>query len=496
MPPPPSLPSTTVVGASSAPAFGPQVALVAGLGLLLASFCLGFAIVFTRRYRRALRAETKRRFPTAADLEYQDYGCDDNEKCSRFLPFSRAATSRYWSSSAFGSGPPAPGNGLSRPSLPALAFAPSSRLRDSVLCRALGGLPPADLESGKHSSRRGIDVEADTGLGGKARTQPRPLNPLVPKIVIQSCNDDPATDSPASVYSTDSSTDSTSSSVFDTPPPMTPTLASPISFYFPTSPSFSAHDYLQVPPPSCHAPREEDKPVTRNVSNVSRQTFLLAAPPIAHFSKVGKSMLERRMAARAAALASRTIDGQPQSCTRPSGLRVVRGCGVGPRLVGDSTPSSVHGAQGGVTGLGLTLGVQHKQDLLYPQDSAPAASLPIQEGERGSSHVNNAPSDPDLANTFERPLTTNVVVSTTAAGHDNADADAVDDVTGRPDRLARLVEALDWSFSPASVDGGRSPNPSRVFDGYFPGGDDVNLEDKDDYADSAVFPEDIVVYAI
>ncbi|KAI0644867.1 hypothetical protein C8Q79DRAFT_736824 [Trametes meyenii] len=267
------------------------------------------------------------------------------------------------------------------------------------------------MNKGKNSPRGVANVEAGISFPGPAPTA-RQLNPIVPKIVIQSCDDDPASDSPASVYSADSSTSSTFSSVLDTPPPMTPTLASPIGFHFPTSPSFSAHDYLQVPPPSCHAPREEDKPVTRNVSNVSGQTFMLAAPPIARFSKVRKTLMERQMAANI----GNSSQPQPQLVAQPSGLQVVRGCGVGPRVARDLTLGPIHRAQG-VAGLGLGLALQPKLDFNTQARLADtsATSQPTREDRHCFSHANNISGDPDLANAFRHPPTTKVTASTTVA---------------------------------------------------------------------------------
>ncbi|KAI0644882.1 hypothetical protein C8Q79DRAFT_968342, partial [Trametes meyenii] len=450
MPPPASRarPITAMVDTSSPPTFGLQMVLVGGLGCLLVALCLGIAAtVAHRRRRRALRDKAKACSPPMDDLEHQDCGFVEIKHSSPSLPFPPAAAlSRTWSGSTCASGSPALGTWSPDVSPSAFGFAPSSRFRDSVLCRAIGKLPFSDMGRGKNTSRHGADVEAGISFQGPAPTggfdaQSRLLNPIVPKIVIQSCDDDPAPDSPASIYSTDSSTSSTSSSALDTPPPMTPTLASPISFYFPTSPSFSTHDYLQVPPPSCHAPREEDKPVTRNVSNVSGQTFMLAAPPIARFSKVGKSLMERRMAARAQANIGTNSQSQPQPGAQPSRLQVVRGCGVGLRVVRDLTLGRVHGVEGGVAGLGLGLTLQPKPDFQARLADTVAVPQPtVQEGRRGFSHANNDSGDPDLASAFQHPPTTEVAIPTTVAGQDDKDVQ-VDSVTARPERLARLIEA-------------------------------------------------------
>ncbi|KAI0667061.1 hypothetical protein C8Q78DRAFT_414555 [Trametes maxima] len=498
MPPSASRPITAMVDTSSPPTFGLQMVLVGGLGFLFVVLCLGIAAMLTyRRRRRALRDEVEACSPTIADLKH--YGFGDVKDSSPSLSFPPvAALSRTWSGSTCASGSPALERWSPDMSPLAYGFAPSSRFRDSVLCRAIGQLPFSDMGRGKSSTRRLFDVEAgtsfqSTALSDKVGSQSRLLNPIVPTIVIQSCDDDLAPGSPASVYSTDSSTDSTSSSVLDTPPPMTPTLASPVSFYFPTSPSFSAHDYLQVPPPSCHAPREEDKPVTRNVSNVSGQTFTLTAPPMARFSKMGKSLMERRMAARAAAQISSAVGAQPQPLTQPSGLQVVKGCGVGPRVARDLTVGSTQGASiRGVAGLGLGLTLQPKQDLQFLQENASPALQPAEESGRGASYANNISGDSDLANVFEHSLTTNVVVSAATAGQHDADAHSANNAAARPERLARLIEAFDSSFSLASVDSRDSPKLSGVLDGYYLGDDDENLEDEDAYADSAVFPEDFI----
>ncbi|KAI0644873.1 hypothetical protein C8Q79DRAFT_968255 [Trametes meyenii] len=445
MPPSALRPITTMIDTSYPPNFGLQMVLVGGLGCLLVALYLGIAaIVAHRRRRRALRDKAKACSPTTDDLEHQDCGFGDIKDSSPSLPFPPAAAlSRTWSGSTCAPGSPALGMWSPDVSPSALGFAPSSRPRDSVLCRTIGKLPFSDMHKGKNSSRRVADVEAGISFQGLALTggfdaQSRLLNPIVPKIVIQSCDDDPAPDSPASIYSTDSSTSSTSSSVLDTPPPMTPTLASPISFYFPTSPSFSTHDYLQVPPPSCHAPREEDKPVTRNVSNVSGQTFMLAAPPTARFSKVGKSLMERRMAAGAQATKAAGSQPQPQPGAQPSRLQVVRGCGVGPRVVRNLTLDPVHRVEGGVAGLGFGLALQPKPNFQARLADTVAVPQPtVQEGRRGFSHANNESRDPDLASAFQHPPTTNVVTATSVATQDDLHAHHVDDVTVRPERLAR-----------------------------------------------------------
>ncbi|KAI0703201.1 hypothetical protein C8Q76DRAFT_802038 [Earliella scabrosa] len=294
----------------------------------------------------------------------------------------------------------------------------SSRLRDSVLCKAIGQLPlpdagklkrtmlgPVTRKTADKSSKEVEDIEAIAGLT-KATNEVSPDSTLsypewvrprlpaireqakkewniyvpatgllatssapttapamaIPKIVVipPRPEDDllglPAEESLASIYSEDSldgayeevfhSFDEDSESEYsassipmdtpsldmdresqasspslDSPPLETPPLAAQLplasmatlscsfstahlatdaSFYFPTLPSFSAMDYLKVPPPSFHAPRqqeEDDKDI--GMSNVTGKPFKLelSASSSSGSNLKGATIRERRQAA-------------------------------------------------------------------------------------------------------------------------------------------------------------------------------------------------------
>ncbi|KAI0372076.1 hypothetical protein BV20DRAFT_141943 [Pilatotrama ljubarskyi] len=514
----PVLPTTAVaLGVSSAPTFSPETVLVIGLALLFVLFASGTAALVACYTRRGRQIRSQGRAPNAQDIERQAQGSENVKNGSRFLTFpSPAALARAWSASTSSSGSEAlEKTGLALPP-PAVALAPSSRLRDSVLCKVLSQLilpiPKKDrAKSGtpvtKKRSDYVRDIEAAAADSGADALDPdssltypewvRPHLPEireqakrewttwtpkpaleVPQITIQCCDDESATpDSPESVYSTDSdsgsSSASSSPSVLDTPPPMTPTLASPVSFYFPASPTFSATDYLQVPPPSFNAPREEDKPVMRNVSNFSGKTFTLAAPP-GRFSKVG-TIRERRMSAQQAQ-ANRAANGKSQNSlqTASQGLQVAKGCGTGSKGSQGLIIGATQGTGAGMTGVGLGLHLRPKQDFQDSLDKVLAASgLSGDDGARGLSATFNTPDDLDFASVLQACATTDVVLARDTPSQDrpntNANTEADDrlkacvstpgsddddDDKGRTGRLARLIDAFDSTFSLASIDSG------------------------------------------
>ncbi|KAI0674437.1 hypothetical protein C8Q78DRAFT_594554 [Trametes maxima] len=332
-------PSTDAValGLSSAPAFSPGTLLVIGSALLLTSLCVGTAICVASGRRRPDQPKDPASHPV--NLGCERYGTIDikNDASLIALPPTALLARPRCALDSF-SKLNIPGK-LPLPDSCSPILAPgTSRLRDSVICRALGQLAwPSlslrkarveDIEAGatdkvtQSSSVDDVDPDSTVTYPEWVRPHMREIRELatrewtvynpsarlvVPEIVIQPCDEEPVLGSPADSVSTPPSE-------FDTPPPMTPTLSSPVGFYLPESPSFSGRDYLQVPPASWNAPREEEKPVLRNVSNFSGRTFTLAAPP-AGPSKLGKTLRERRLAkAQAAGL----TDSKHQTSDSPT----------------------------------------------------------------------------------------------------------------------------------------------------------------------------------
>ncbi|OJT02799.1 hypothetical protein TRAPUB_6655 [Trametes pubescens] len=470
------------------------------------------------------------------DLERQVCTTDSEKSSPRFLTFPPLAVLAH-SRSASGS-PTLDKYSLELPP-PVLAVAPSSRLRDSVLCKALGQLTwPAlnnDKSGVKNSSRRIVDIEAAADKNSPHYV-PEWIRPhlariheqskrewtlytpsaslVVPQIVI-SC-DDIVPDTPSSTYSDDST-----ASELDTPPPMTPTLSSPVSFFFPASPSFSVREYLQVPSPSFHAPREEAKPVMRNVSNFSGKTFALATPT----GRLSK-LRERRMLAQAHPV-NGVVDGQqkrPSATQTPAmGYQVVHACGTGPR-VRRGTTGTVGTAQVTGTGVaGVGLGLQLRPQLDF-QDFHNTLATSGFSGDNATHRLRGTYGTtgyPNIASVLEAALTTDMALNTAAASQDNdpsanayvniaasAPSDGDDHDKSRPERLARLIDAFDSSFSLASLDSDRAHDkPCDIlddyrydyFDDYLDGADtDESVGDEND----VVVPENhaarhaVVVYAV
>ncbi|KAI0336824.1 hypothetical protein GY45DRAFT_22661 [Cubamyces sp. BRFM 1775] len=550
-----------VFGLTYTPTYSPQTLLVIGLAVIFVLFCSASATLcaYCRR-RRIARLQAQAQAPHTVDLERQAHGIDNVKNGSRFLTLPALSTlGRSWSGSSSASGlvddiekalPP-----------PALAVAPSSRLRDSVLCKVLCQLTFTAPGKDKNAASRVKDVEAGTAdrVPGSASTEslhpdssltypewvrphlkeireqakrewtlytPKPAL-VIPEIVIQCPDDEPVPDSPESVYSCDSST----SSVPDTPPPTTPTLASPVSFYFPASPTFSAGEYLQVPPPSFNAPREEEKPVMRNVSNFSGRTFVLAAAP-APFSKMGK-LRERRMAAmqaraqaqahaQAAAQSQATAQtstgaiGQDQQAARPPALQIHKGCGTGPRVSPGLTVGVAEAAGSGTTSVGLGLHLRTQLDFQGSLDQALAASGP--SGDTGGTNRLSATFSTagylDLANILEDYAPADVALPSPASGSDDTGGtgystghgnsndngyedddndNSTSDDDERPGRLARLVEAFDSSFSLASIDSGNI-KLSDILDGYHYDHFDENFIDEDEDGGQHIATADLVVH--
>ncbi|KAH9852512.1 hypothetical protein C2E23DRAFT_859854 [Lenzites betulinus] len=484
-----------------------ETLLVIGMALLFVLFCSGTSVLVSYYRRRATRARTQSPALRWVDLERQAHfnGVADAKNGSHNLAFPPVAVlARSWSASTSDS------QGLGKLSMelppPVLAVAPSSRLRDSVLCKALSQLtwPVPDktrVKNSKASSRRIIDIEAaaadkvnqssgvsslasDSSLNYPEWVRPHladfrehskhkwtlytPSTPVtVPKIVIESCDEDnePAFDTPGSTYSTDSAP-----SEMDTPPPMTPTPASPASFYFPASPSFSIKDCLQVPLPSFHAPRDEDRPVMRNVSNFSGRTFSLAAAPA--FSNKKGSLRDRRMLARTqAGNVVNTHSLISNTPTRTTGPGNVKECGSGPRAPQGLTGSAIAIAQAaaaGMTGVGLGLNFRPQQDFRVSHDKALSVSAPYDNisahslpttfrtaGYWGPNNVLESPSsNVVLASAITRQHDSNIgsaplVNTITYLG---VPADVGVDVEGRSKHAARLVRAFESSCSLASLD--------------------------------------------
>ncbi|KAI0659276.1 hypothetical protein C8Q70DRAFT_933641 [Cubamyces menziesii] len=528
-----------VFGLTYTPTYSPQTLLVIGLAVIFVLLCSATATLcaYCRR-RRLARLQAQAKAPNMVDLERQAHGTDNVKNGSRFLTLpTLPALGRSWSRSSASSGlvdiekalPP-----------PAVAVAPSSHLRDSVLCKVLCQLPWTSSDKAKNASSRAKDIESGIAnpVSGSASTENldfdssltypewvrphlkeireqakrewtlyTPKAPLViPEIVIQCPEDEPVPDSPESVYSCDSST----SSVPDTPPPMTPTLASPVSFYFPASPTFSAGEYLQVPPPSFNAPREEEKPVMRNVSNFSGRTFVLAPAP---FSKMGK-LKERRMAAAARARAQTQAQaqagartqanarggtgaiGQGKQAARPPALQIQKGCGIGPRVSPAFSVGVTEVAGSGTASVGLGLHLRTQLDFQGSLDKALAASDPSGNAE-GTGRLSGTFSTADyldLASILEDSALADVALPSPASGSDDIggtttrnsheDDDDNDDNSTynddeRPGRLARLVEAFDSSFSLTSIDSGNIML-SDILDGYHYGHFDENFTDEDE----------------
>lgn len=417
---------------------------------------------------------------------------------------------------------------------PALAVAPSSRLRDSVLCKVLGQLtwPAVDNDkvslylsfiacvckplprpqSGIRKSRRIVDVEAAADNNSpqyvpewirphlaqineqskREWTLYTPSAPIVVPQIVISC-DEVVPDTPSSTYSDDSTV-----SELDTPPPMTPTLSSPVSFFFPASPSFSVREYLQVPSPSFHAPREEAKPVMRNVSNFSGKTFALAAPT-GRFSK----LRERRMMAQAQVVNNVDGDQRQSSATQSTavGYQVVHGCGTGPRVLrgtaGTGGTAQVTGT--GVAGVGLGLQLRPQLDFQGFHNTSVTSTPSGDDAAHGSLGALGFAGYSSISSVLEASLTTDVALSTAAASQDDdpyADAyvaiaastpsDGDDHDKGRPERLARLIDAFDSSVSLASLDSnGAHGKLCDILDDY-------RYDYFDDYLDGADADESVV----
>ncbi|KAI0635296.1 hypothetical protein C8Q77DRAFT_1054987 [Trametes polyzona] len=561
----------SALGVSSAPTFSPETILVIGIALLFVVLSAGTAGLVSVYRRRITRARPQAPARDMVDLEHQartmdTNGTDDGKNGSRILafpPLAVLARSRSASTMASVTGPPALGKfSLDLPP-PAVAVAPSSRLRDSVLVKALGQLTWPTLDKAKHGSTPAkciIDLEAaahtlppslrslasDSSLSYPEWVRPHlpeireqakrewtlytPTAQIaIPEIVIQSFDDDvPIPDSPASTYSTNSAP-----SELDTPPPMTPTLASPVSFYFPASPSFSPTDYLQVPPPSFNAPREEEMTVLRNVSNFSGKTFALAAPP-ARFSKLG-GIRERRMLARAQAASNAANDKKEIDTT--SCFQIVKGCGTGPRVtVGDTSSNAVVVAQQAagtgmrVAGVGLGLQLRPQLDFQGSLDNALASSAHSgNDGVCGLSATFSTADYLDFASTLavSQAATTNVVIAAVPARQVDAKAkadpsvaadafvttnvsvhadDANANIQERPERLARLIDAFDSTYSLASLDSdgghGRLCDILGLGDFLYDGDRSFEHADADDSAVTEVFVQEtsarraVVVHAI
>ncbi|CDO73694.1 hypothetical protein BN946_scf185015.g22 [Trametes cinnabarina] len=274
----------------------------------------------------------------------------------------------------------------------------------------------------------------------------------IPEIVIQCCDDELVPDSPESMYSCDTAS---SISEVDTPPPTTPTLASPVSFYFPASPTFSAGDYLQVPPPSFNAPREEDKPVTRNVSNVSGRTFTLTAPP-GRSTQLNKTRERRKADCEVQAQALMIeCDATRRDVYSPllahfTKSKVGRGSGAN-SAVSHGRKGSVTQASGGrITAVGLGLHFRSKLGFHSSLDTALASDASGTGRTTSSSASDNRRGDRGSCSVSQAFAATSDVAFP-AAGAVQIDANASSVSSGR---VARLVEAFDSSHSLASVDSG------------------------------------------
>ncbi|KAI9065655.1 hypothetical protein FKP32DRAFT_472665 [Trametes sanguinea] len=542
------------LGLSTAPTFSPQIVLVIGLALLFVVFCSGTAAIVTICHRRRLRrTRSQGRVPDGLDVERQSHNQASNSPDPRFLALlPSAALARSWSGSTAVSSSDAVGKTSLAVPPPVIAAAPSSRLRDSVLCKVLCQLSSSASDKVKNArpttakkSARAKAMEAaaaeyvarsanadvldpDSDLSYPEWVRPHlpeireqakrqwtlyvPKETLpVPQIVIQSCDDESAPESPASIYSCDTAS---SVSEAETPPPMTPTLASPVSFYFPDSPSFSAGDYLQVPPPSFNAPREEEKSVLRNVSNFSGKTFALAAPP-GRFGKMGKNR-ERRKAdprAQAQALLIESAGSRKNACSSllahfaESPARTGRGTALEVSYGQPVDTSPV--LEGGMAAVGLGLQFQHKLDFQGSLDKAFTSSSPSGDnGCRKLSSTFSTAAGLDLAGISE----SSVAVADEALpsdGHDLDDGHASG--AGKPEgdgghsgRLARLVEAFDSSYSLASNESGQV-KLSDVLDDYYRDHFDesfVEVAEEGPYAGTELLVQEtsarraVVVYAV
>ncbi|KAI0646426.1 hypothetical protein C8Q79DRAFT_926391 [Trametes meyenii] len=465
-------PSTDAValGLSSTPAFSLGTILVIGSALLFTSLCVGTAIYVASGRRRP--DQPKDPASHAADLGCERYGTVDVKSgvhLPALLPNALLARPRDVEGSFSGSDI----LGKRSSSLCISALAGTSRLRDSVICRTLGKLTLPTLSAKAHVEdieadaadkvTQSSDVDPDStltypewvrphmreirGLATREWTIYNPVPALVvPEIVIQSCDDELILGSPADSVSTPPSE-------FDTPPPMTPTLSSPVSFYFPESPSSLGQDYLQVPSASWTAPREEGKVVLRNVSNFSGKTFTLAAPPSSGPSKLGKTLRERR---NAKALASGVADVNPQTPTSPS----------------DAVNTGV--------GLGLALQPQ-PEDSLDDAPMAPASSS--YQGVSGLPGLLAPPREKDPVDEFLASITDMLSPVAASRGHLDAPGGVVNSET-RSNRFAHVFGEFDTSSSfkgvdsePFKLSGMLDEYHLDVFEGY---------RDEDAYADSCI----------
>lgn len=518
-----------------------EAVIVICIALVFVLFCSGTAALVGCYRRRtqvkpyAHRTQSRTPTPVMVDLERQACttdGTDGGKNSPRFLTFPPLAVlARSWSAS----GSPTLGKQSLELPPPALAVAPSSRLRDSVLCKVLGQLtwPAVDNDkvslclsfiacvckplprpqSGIKNSRRIIDVEASAD-NNSSQYVPEWIRPhlvqineqskrewtlytpsapiVVPQIVI-SC-DEIVPDTPSSTYSDDSTV-----SELDTPPPMTPTLSSPVSFFFPASPSFSVREYLQVPSPSFHAPREEAKPVMRNVSNFSGKTFALATPT-GRFSK----LRERRMTTQAQAVHNVLGSQQNQPSATPTtavGYQVVHGCGTGPRVLRGTT-GTVGTAQvtgTGVAGVGLGLQLRPQLDFQDFHNTSAACGSSGDDAAHGPLGALGFAGYSSITSVLEASLTADMARPAAPAGPDDdpyanayvdvaasAPFDGDDHDKGRPERLARLIDAFDSSVSLASLESdGAHGKLCDILDDY-------RYDYFDDYLDGADADESVI----
>ncbi|EIW55450.1 uncharacterized protein TRAVEDRAFT_21995 [Trametes versicolor FP-101664 SS1] len=498
-----------------------EAVIVICIALVFVLFCSGTAALVGCYRRRtqvkpyARRTQSRTSTPVMVDLERQACtpdGTDGGKNSPRFLTFPPLAVlARSWSAS----GSPTLGKQSLELPPPALAVAPSSRLRDSVLCKVLGQLtwPAVDNDkSGNRKSRRIVDVEAAADNNSpqyvpewirphlaqineqskREWTLYTPSAPIVVPQIVISC-DEVVPDTPSSTYSDDSTV-----SELDTPPPMTPTLSSPVSFFFPASPSFSVRAYLQVPSPSFHAPREEAKPVMRNVSNFSGKTFALAAPT-GRFSK----LRERRMMVQAQVV-NNVIEGQqnPSSATQATavGYQVVHGCGTGPRVL-RGTSGTVGTAQvtgTGVVGVGLGLQLRPQLDFQDFHNTSATSGSSGDDATHGPLGSLGFAGYSSMSSVLEASLAADVALPTAPASPDDdpyadayvaiaasAPSDGDDHDKGRPERLAHLIDAFDSSVSLASLESDSAHG--KLCDIM----DDYRYDYFDDYLDGADADESI-----
>ncbi|KAL7284099.1 hypothetical protein ACG7TL_001379 [Trametes sanguinea] len=495
------------LGLSTAPTISPQIVLVIGLAALFIVFCSGTAAIVTICHRRRLRrSRSQGSVPDGFDVERQAHNQTSNPPDPRFLTLlPSAALARSWSGSTAFSGSDAVDKSALTLPPPVLAAAPSSRLRDSVLCKVLCQLSSSASDkvknarpssTNKKSAAKSMRAAAagyvtrstsadvldpDSDLSYPAWVRPHlpeireqakrqwtlyvPKETLpIPQIVIQCCDNEPIPESPGSIYSCDTAS---SVSEAETPPPLTPTLASPVSFYFPSSPTFSSGDYLQVPPPSFNAPREEEKPVMRNVSNFSGKTFALAAPP-GRFGKMSKNRQRRKADPRVQAqglvieTAASRGDAYSSLVAHFAGSQAHKGGKTGLGISHGRTVSAAPASGGGKAAVGLGLHLQSQLDFQGSLDKAFTSSgLPGNDGPHNHSATLSTPGPSASAGIPESSASTlaadSLSSNRTSANRENG---------GHSGRLARLVEAFDSSYSLASNESGHV-KLSDVLDNYY-----------------------------